>query len=65
VFDALGTRRLLGSLATALESRRDAEDDVALQAAFTLVSPVHDHAQRQGLMLAHGQLLRSPWGAQW
>jgi len=60
VFEALGTPRLLGALASALESR---DADVALQAAFTLANLANGHAQRQALILAHEQLLRSLRGA--
>jgi len=56
VFDALGTPRLLGALAGALESR---DPDVAIQAAFALANLANGHVQRQALILDHGQLLRS------
>jgi armadillo repeat-containing protein 8 len=56
VFEALGTPRLLGALSSALESR---DADVVLQAACTLANLSNGHAQRQALILAHGQLLRS------
>ncbi|KAI0306232.1 ARM repeat-containing protein [Multifurca ochricompacta] len=56
VFDALGTPRLLGAIAAALEAR---DTDVVLQAAYTLANLANGHAQRQALILAHGQLLRS------
>ncbi|KAI0284920.1 ARM repeat-containing protein [Russula brevipes] len=56
VFDALGTPRLLDVLARALESR---EADVVLQAAYTLANLANGHAERQALILAHEQLLRS------
>jgi armadillo repeat-containing protein 8 len=54
VFKALGTSRLLGALASALESR---DADVVLQVAFTLANLANGHAQRQALILAHGQQL--------
>jgi hypothetical protein len=60
VFEALGTSRLLGALASALESRNA---DVVLQATFTLANLANGHAQWQALILAHGQLLRSLRGA--
>jgi hypothetical protein len=60
VFEALGTSRLLGALASALESR---DADVVLQAAFTIANLANGHAQRQALILAHGQLLGSLRGA--
>jgi armadillo repeat-containing protein 8 len=60
VFEALGTSRLLGALASALESR---DADVVLQAAFTVANLANGHSQRQALILAHGQLLRSLRGA--
>ena len=41
----------------AVESPRNAE--VALQVAFTLANLADGHAQRQALVLAHGQLLCS------
>lgn len=56
VFDALGTPRLLGALASALETR---DADVVLQAAYAVANLANGHAQRQALILAHGQLLRS------
>lgn len=60
VFEALGTGRLLDAIASALESR---DADVAIQAAYTLANLANGHTQRQGLILAHGQLLRSLRGA--
>ncbi|KAI0253577.1 ARM repeat-containing protein [Lactifluus subvellereus] len=56
VFDALGTPRLLGALASALETR---DTDVVLQAAYAVANLANGHAQRQALILAHAQLLRS------
>ncbi|KAI9446024.1 ARM repeat-containing protein [Lactarius indigo] len=56
VFDALGADRLLGALASALEAR---DSDVVLQAAYTLANLANGHVQRQALILAHAQLLRS------
>lgn len=56
LFDALGTARLLGVLASALESH---DVDVVLQASFTFSNLANGHAQRQALLLAHGRLLRS------
>jgi len=50
--DALVTPRLLG----ALESR---DPDVVIQVAFALANLANGHAQRQALILEHGQLLRS------
>jgi hypothetical protein len=41
----------------AVESPRNA--DVALQVAFTLANLANGHAQREALVLAHGQLLCS------
>jgi len=52
VFNAVVTPRLLG----ALESR---DPDVVIQAAFALANLANGHAQRQALILEHGQLLRS------
>jgi len=60
VFDALGRTRLLGALASALESR---DSDVPLQAAYTLANLANGHTQRQAHILAHEQLLRSIRGA--
>jgi hypothetical protein len=60
VFEALGTGRLLDAIASALESR---DADVAIQAAYTLANLANGHTQRQGLILAHEQLLRSLRGA--
>ncbi|KAN0129589.1 ARM repeat-containing protein [Lactarius tabidus] len=56
VFDALGTQRLLGALARALEAH---DADVVLQAAYTLANLANGHVQRQALILAHAQLLHS------
>ncbi|KAH9022341.1 armadillo-type protein [Lactarius pseudohatsudake] len=56
VFEALGAERLLGTLASALEAR---DTDVVLQAAYTLANLANGHVQRQALILAHAQLLRS------
>ncbi|KAH9032520.1 ARM repeat-containing protein [Lactarius hengduanensis] len=56
VFEALGAERLLGALASALEAR---DTDVVLQAAYTLANLANGHVQRQALILAHAQLLRS------
>jgi armadillo repeat-containing protein 8 len=56
VFDALGAPRLLGALASGLETR---DADVVLQAAYALANLANGHTQRQSLILEHPQLLRS------
>jgi armadillo repeat-containing protein 8 len=60
VFDALGAPRLLGALASGLETR---DADVVLQAAYALANLANGHTQRQSLILEHTQLLRSLRGA--
>ena len=58
--EALGTARLLDAIASALESR---DADVAIQAVYAPANLANGHTQRQALILAHGQLLRSLRGA--
>jgi armadillo repeat-containing protein 8 len=60
VFDALGAPRLLDALTSALETR---DADVVLQAAYALANLANGHSQRQSLILAHTELLRSLRGA--
>ena len=60
VFEALGTARLLDAIASELES---CDADVAIQAVYTPANSANDNTQRQALILARGQLLRSLRGA--